>query len=199
MKRPGNLTKRMGAFLAAGLMMASLALPLSAQESQDEAPLAVKLKSEKKAVTMSVIATLVPWAVFLPLGLREGHDPGGLNSGETIALVAALAIPVGPSLGYFYAGSPGRGLAGIGIRLVGLAGIVGGAFGSDNADANDSLMTAFMIAGACVTAGSYIYDFAGLKKAVRRHNLKVQKLHVALAPVVLPKIKACGLQIQIGF
>jgi len=68
-------------------------------------------------MTLSLVATLVPWAVFLPLGLREGHDPGGLSSGEAIAFLPALAIPVGPSLGYFYAGSTRRGLLGIGIRL----------------------------------------------------------------------------------
>jgi len=191
--------KSMGALLAAGLTMASLALPLSAQESQAQSPPVVKLKSEKKAMTMSVIATLVPWAVFLSTGLREGHDPGGLSGGESIALVAALAIPVGPSLGYFYAGSTGRGLMGIGIRLVGLAGIVGGGFGRDNADANDSLMTAFMVAGTCATVGSYLYDFAGLKKAVRRHNLKAQGMRMAIAPVVSLKSKAYGLQVQLSF
>lgn len=193
--------RKMGALLAAGLIAATLALPLNAQESgqsRDGTPPPVKLKSEKKAMTMSIVATVVPWAVFLPLGLRESHEPG-LNGGETVALVAFLAIPLGPSLGYFYAGATGRGLLGMGLRLVGMAGIIGGSASLFNDDADESLMTGLVVAGACVLAGSYILDFAGLKKAVRRHNLKVQGLQVSLAPVVSPRSKTLGFQLRLGF
>jgi len=192
--------RRMGALLAAGLVVATLASPLRAQEgreSRDKARPPVKLKSEKEAMTLSIVATVVPWAVFLPLGLRESHEPG-LDPGEAAALVAFLAIPIGPSLGYFYAGSTGRGLLGIGLRLAGLAGLVGGGFGLD-ASGDEDLMTGFIVAGACALAGSYIWDFAGLKKAVRRHNLKVQRLQMAFAPVISPGKKAFGLQARLSF
>mgnify|MGYP001586736853 CR=1 FL=1 len=93
----------------------------------------------------------------------------------------------------------GRALLGLGVRLAGLAGMVGGSYGLDNFDSNATLMTAFIIAGAGVTLASTIIDLAGVKKAVRRHNLKVQSLQVALAPIVSPKTKCLGLQVQISF
>ena len=194
------MMRKMGALLAAELIVASLALPLGAQESGSSragTPMRVKLKSEKKAMTMSIAATVVPWAVFLPLGLRESHEPG-MNGGEAVALVAALAIPIGPSLGYFYAGATGRGLLGMGLRLVGIAGILGGGFGRD-ASGDEGLMTGFIVGGVCALAGSYIWDFAGLKRAVRRHNLKVQGLQVAMAPVVSTRTRALGMQVRLSF
>jgi uncharacterized membrane protein YidH (DUF202 family) len=190
--------RRMGALLAAGLIVASLALPIRAQESQesrDKAPPPVKLKSEKRAMTLSVVGTLVPLAVFASYFL--GDHP--TDTYANIASVGALVSPLGPSLGYFYAGSTGRGLLGIGIRLVGLAGIVGGGYGLDNGDANETLMTAFIIAGAGVTLASTVIDLAGVKKAVRRHNLKVQSLQVALAPIVVPRTRSFGLQARLSF
>jgi hypothetical protein len=192
------MMRRMGALFAAGLVVASLALPIRAQESQesrDKASPPVKLKSEKRAMTLSAVGTLVPWAVFASYFL--GDHP--TDTYANIASVGALVSPLGPSLGYFYAGATGRALLGLGIRLAGLAGMVGGSYGLDNVDSNATLMTAFIIAGAGVTLASTVIDLAGVKKAVRRHNLKVQKLQVYLAPLVSPRTKALGLQVRLSF
>jgi len=192
--------RRMGALLATGLIAGSLSLPLRAQESRENRekvpPPAVKLKSEKKAMTLSIVATLVPWAVFVPLGLRESHEPGG----EAASLIAALAIPVGPSLGYFYAGSPGRGLLGIGMRIGVIVGLV--ALGTSLHDAghdSPTMTSTLFFSGVIAVAGSYVIDIAGIRKAVRRHNLKAQRLQLAFAPLVSPRTRAFGLQARLSF
>jgi len=189
--------RRMGALLATGLIAGSLSLPLRAQESRENwekvPPPAVKLKSEKKAVTLSIVATLVPWAVFVPLGLRE-------SGGEAASLVAALAIPVGPSLGYFYAGSPGRGLLGMGMRIGVIVGLV--ALGTSLHDAghdSPTMTSTLFFSGVIAVAGSYVIDIAGIRKAVRRHNLKAQRLQLAFAPLVSPRTRAFGLQARLSF
>jgi hypothetical protein len=192
------MMRRMGALLAAGLIVASLALPIRAQESQesrDKAPPPVKLKSEKRAMTLSVVGTLVPLAVSASYLLTDGSSYAHAN----VAAVGLLVVPLGPSLGYFYTGATGRALLGFGVRLAGLAGMVGGSYGLDNGDANQDLMKAFIVAGAGVTLASTIIDLAGLKKAVWRHNLKVQNLQMAVAPLVSPRTKGYGLQVQINF
>jgi len=192
------MMRRMGALLAAGLIVGSLALPLRAQESQesrDKAPPPVKLKSEKRAMTLSAVGTLVPLAVSASYLLTDGSSYAHAN----VAAVGLLIAPLGPSLGYFYAGATGRALLGLGIRLAGLAGMIGGSYGLDNYDSNETLMEAFIIAGAGLTLASTVIDLAGVKKAVRRHNLKVQKLQVALAPLVSPRTKALGLQARLSF
>jgi hypothetical protein len=179
-------------------MLSLLASSSPAQEGQDQTSPSINLKSEKKAMTLSLVGTLASLAMFLPFGLREGHDPGGLNGGEAIALVGALALPVGPALGYFYTGATGRGFLGIGLRLLGIAGMVGGGFGL-NGSGEETLMKVFIVGGACVTVASTIYDFATLKKTVRRHNLKAKSMQMAVAPVVLPKSRTYGLQFQLSF
>lgn len=187
--------RRMGALLAAGLVAAALAPPLRAQErggSRGGTPPPVKLKSESKASALSAVGTIVPVAVFA-VGLFAGNGPAD------IATIGALAIPFGPSLGYFYADATGRAFIGIGIRLAGLAGIIGGSWGLDNGDANDTLMKAFIITGAGALVASTVIDLAGVKRAVRRHNLKAQGPRLALAPVVSPRTGTFGLQARLSF
>jgi len=146
-------------------------------------------------MTLSVVGTLVPLAVSASYLLTDGSSYAHAN----VAAVGLLIAPLGPSLGYFYAGATGRALLGLGIRLAGLAGMIGGSYGLDNYDSNETLMEAFIIAGAGLTLASTVIDLAGVKKAVRRHNLKVQKLQVALAPLVSPRTKALGLQARLSF
>jgi hypothetical protein len=176
-------------------LLGPLARPSRAQEDPAQPPPAVKLRSEKKAQTLSVVGTIIPWAVAGSYLLSGDPSDAQVNA----AALGLLATPFGPSLGYFYARATGRALLGIGIRLVGMAGIVGGGWGLENADANDTIMKAFIAGGIAVTAASTILDLAGVKKTVRRHNLKVQKLQMALSPVVSPRAKAWGLRVQIGF
>ncbi len=184
-----------GALLAAGLIVTSFALPLRADESRPSLSVSrppIKMKSEKKAMILSVVGTIVPLAVSASYLLA--HDPSSTQA--DMASISMLFAPLGPSLGYFYAGATGRALLGLGIRLAGLAGIIGGTMGLD-ASGDETLMKVFIAGGIGVAVASTIFDLAGLDKAVRRHNAKVQGLQMALAPVVSPK--ALGLQARLSF
>ena len=190
--------EKVGALIAAGLVVASLASPLRGQdsrESRDRLRPPVKMKSEKTALAWSVVGTLAPLAVSASYFVT--HDPSYLHA--DVAAIGMLVAPLGPSLGYFYAGATGRALLGLGIRLAGLAGMIGGSYGLDNYDSNETLMEAFIIAGAGLTLASTVIDLAGVKKAVRRHNLKAQSVQMAIAPVVSPRSKTVGFQVQFSF
>jgi len=190
------MMRRMGALLAAGLIVASLALPLRAQgsrenrKSQSQPPPAVKLKSEGTAMAYAVVGSIVPWVLFFCSPALQGAT----------AYLSALTLPIGPSLGYFYAGAPGRGLLGMGIRAGVIVGLV--ALGTSLHDAghdSPTLTSTLFFSGVIAVASSYAIDIAGIRKAVRRHNLKAHGLQMAVAPVVSPKSKTVGLQVQFSF
>jgi len=187
------MMRRMGALLAAGLIVASLAAPISAQEnreSRDQAPPAVKLKSEGTAMTLAVVGSLVPWAL-----LFSTFSTPGLEGAR--GYLTAIMIPIGPSLGYFYAGAAGRGLLSTGIRVGVICGLV--ALGTSLHDAGHDSTSTLVACGVIAVAGSYVIDIGGIRKAVRRHNLKAQRLQLALAPLVSPRTRAFGLQARLSF
>jgi len=197
MKRHATPVKLAGVLLGACLVIGPQASLSMAQESQDQAPPVVKLKSEKKATTLSLVGTLVPWALFLTFGLREGHGDEGAE--DVLALLGFFAIPVGPSLGHFYAGATGRGLAGMGIRLVGLAAAIACGFAVDYNDGNSSLAFGLAVAGLGVTVVSSILDITRAKRSVQKYNLRASGKQMAVTPVVSLKTRTVGLQVQISF
>ena len=101
--------KATGTFLAVCIAFCSLASPSLAQGSQKESSPSIELKSEKTAQTLILLGTLIPWGLFLQ-GLREDHTRE-TELWEILAIAGFFAVPIGPSLGYFYAGSTWRGLA----------------------------------------------------------------------------------------
>lgn len=189
--------KKMGALIAAGLIATTLILPLRAQESserRDEIRPAVKLKSEKAAMTIAVAGTLLPWAAYLGAALLDyPHDE--LQKG--LGLLSALTIPIGPSWGYFYAGLPKRALLGTGLRVGLIAGLV--IVGMRLHDAGHYETDAIFATGVAAVIGTYALDFAGLKKAVRKRNSRIQGASLNVAPVLAPKSKTVGLSLQLGW
>jgi hypothetical protein len=110
---------------------------------------------------------------------------------------------IGPSLGYFYGGHPGHGLAGIGIRLAG-EGIMAGAFaiswnGGNGADEGAVWVVAMFCSGAGILAGDAIYDLAHVKTSVRNHNLAKHKASLSLGPTYFAYSKAPGLALNVTF
>jgi hypothetical protein len=196
MKSHQTLNRSTGILLAACFVFVFLTSPAISQESQDKTTAQNKMKSEKKAMTLSLVGTLASLAIFLPKGFSEGH--GDVSAGQALALVGFFAIPVGPSLGYFYAGATGRGLAGAGIRLLGLAALAGGVSVNWN-DGSETLAYGLAIGGVAVTIGSTILDLSRLKKVVQRRNARAGGKSLVIAPIVSPKSKTLGLQIQLAF
>jgi len=141
-----------------------------------------QIKSESTALNYSLLLTLVPTA--------------------TLFLVVPGLI-VGPSTGYFYAGMPGRAWTGIGLRTVGIGGMVSSfaIYGMNCGPGQDAynLAWAVFITGAAITAGSAIYDISTVKAAVRRKN---EALSSALGRIMLAYFadsKAFGLRMQFSF
>lgn len=189
MKGQGIWRKAAGALLVPCLMLGSLALPSMAQESQQQPPTEIKWKSEKRALGLSLTFTLASY-VLAAASLKCA--PLGF-----FGLAAGL---VGPSLGYFYAGLTGRGLAGVGIRLAGIAVplFLADALGW-SWDDNSAGVAVVLVAGGCAVLASTIWDLAGVKQAVRKRNDRIQKVSLSVAPVLAPKSKTVGLSLRLGF
>ena len=191
-----NKMKATGKFLAVCIAFWSLASPSLARESQQESSPSIKLKSEKTAMTLTLLGTLIPWGLFLQ-GMGEDHSPDA-EFREILAIGGFFAIPIGPSLGYFYAGSTWRGLAGVGIRVVGLAGFIGAVAISWTGSEHSAAGGLALISSGLVLASS-VFDIVQVKNAVRRHNLSIQGKGLAIVPVFFPRSKTAGLQIQFSF
>ncbi len=197
MKRQAPSRNLIGAALAVGLILGAVAPPAAAQEGLAQPDLGFKPKSGTTATAISFIGTVVPWALLLSLS-----DEGTRDHSLTWVLYLSLAaIPVGPSLGHFYAGSTKRAWGGIGLRAVSMAAFtlgVGMAFDEEH-DANYPLTLGLIIGGATVLIGSTVADIVDAHKSASRHNLRGRGLSVTVAPVLSPKTKAVGLQANISF
>jgi hypothetical protein len=187
------MMRKMGALLAAGLISITLVLPLRAQESperRDETRPAVKLKSEKTALLLSLFGTLGSYGL---IAIAASADEA-----SALGYLGLTGSFVGPSLGYFYGGLAGRGLSGAMARLAGMGGVVGG-FAMLWEDENERLGIALMIVGGSTVIVSTVSDIIGVRRAVRKRNNRVQGLSLNVAPVIVPKSKTVGLTLQLGF
>jgi hypothetical protein len=188
-----EMMRRMGALLAAGLISITLVLPLRAQESpesRDGTRPAVKLKSEKTALLLSLFGTLGSYGL---IAIAASADEA-----SALGYLGLTGSFVGPSLGYFYGGLAGRGLSGAMARLAGMGGVVGG-FAMLWEDENERLGIALMIVGGSTVIVSTVSDIIGVRRAVRKRNNRVQGLSLNVAPVIVPKSKTVGLTLQLGF
>lgn len=139
-------------------------------------------KSENHAYNLSF------WSTFIP---------------TATVILSPVGLWFGPSLGYFYGGAPGRGWLGVGIRTVGLGGMISSfaicGWDCGPGDSNYGLAWLVFGAGGVIVVADAIYDIATVKKAVRKHNRSLQKTGWMIAPVYFAKHKAGGLELQLRF
>ena len=178
---------------AVALWQFALPLPGRAGEPGDS------LKSGSSALIRSFLGTVGPVGIGLAMSAGDEEDGATLAS----ALLMSGGVLVGPSLGHFYAERPGRALVGIGIRVLGGAGMIGGfaiAWESDWWNESDSTAgEALFLAGAAVTAASAIVDIATAPQSARRHNEKIGRARVSLAPAAVGHARAPGLRLDVTF
>ena len=165
--------------------------------------------SESKATALSALGTVIPTGLGLILASAQsgGGDQYGYHDGESQAAPALLifsGIYVGPSLGYFYAGRPGRAFAGIGFRTAIGFGALIGAFATCgwNCGEGDGAYNAawgIMIIGGALVAGSAIHDISKVDNAVRAQNLKYAGPKLSVLPDYSPGQKAFGLRAKLTF
>jgi hypothetical protein len=145
------------------------------------------------AFLLSFLGTVAPVVVVTPKLLGEGDE-----GGEAEALVFLGALVLGPSLGHFYAGRPGRAAAGIGIRTLSLAGLVGAAAASwDNPDDSTGELLGYFSLG--VGAVSLLYDIFTAPRSATLYNEKRQEPRVRLSPVLGSDSSAPGLCMNVTF
>lgn len=158
------------AWLAIGLVLAAAPDPLPAQ---NELP---GLKSETTALGLSILGTVVPFGFTL---LTASEETTSIVPG----LISLGGLLVGPSLGHFYAGRPGRALVGIGIRTAALVGLAAGFGASWNGNSGGDEL---MLASAAVGVGVMVWDILGVRGSVRRHNAKLNPARpaVVLTPAI---------------
>lgn len=92
-------------------------------------------------------------------------------------LVGGGLALVGPSVGHFYAGEVGRGLATIGIRALGGGVMLLGVGNPKGEGTNDGLLAA----GAVIVGAATLYDLWDAPRAARRASRRVVVAPVALA------------------
>ena len=120
-------------------------------------------KSSSSAFLWSLGGTLVPWAVIVAVSSDSSPAP---------ALLATGGIVVGPSLGHFYAGRPGRAWKGVGIRLGALAVITAGIASCfrDLFEADCGGGASLALVGSGLFIASSVYDIATAPASARRFN-----------------------------
>ncbi len=161
----------------------------------------LELKSPGKAARLSLLWTLVPLVGGVRLSDTER------SGGEIAGAVAAAAVLVGPSVGYFYGGCGGRGTVGIAIR-VGLTGVglVAAAqaewpslWGSD--EEGNAAAGITVLAFSAVVADMAL-DLARVSATVRRANDR--RLRERSGPTLTPTVRvlagsgapACGFTVR---
>ena len=156
------------------------------------------------AQRLSARRTAIPFACGMG---AFAVDIGFIHSGY-IALggytVAALGIVTGPYAGYGYGGIPGRGAAGVGVRLalVVAAPVAVALYESNNwSDDDEAAAIALgLLAGTGLAALSGVWDIVTVPDNVERNNARLlQQARVRVEPAVTPFAHAPGIAVRVGF
>jgi hypothetical protein len=181
-----EVTMKGKTLVALTLLSAFLLLTVTAQ-AQDRGSdgLTYQPKSETTALMLSLSGTVIP----VGLAVAEVFEPRWVITG----------IFVGPSLGYFYGGEPGRGLKGIAIRggVATASVLVGAELGLDIWGDGGGWWV--VLAGTAFVVGDAIYDVARVRSTVRKHNEKLQARSLGIVPTYPPDSDAPGLALQLTF
>jgi len=152
-------------------------------------------KSKSKALSYSLVGTLAPMVVSVPL-LKDGVNAG--------FAVGAFGLLFGPGLGHLYAENPNRFISGLFIR--GLAGGVAifsvskfgiNIWGNDSQDTFGPIM-GFLVGGVTVVASS-IHDISTTGESVDRYNKQHGFSQVTLQPCYWANHQAIGFSLGYTF
>lgn len=147
-------------------------------------------KSKSKALSYSLVGTLAPVAVSIPL-LKDGGSAG-------IAL-GSFGLLLGPGLGHLYAENSGRFVSGMFIR--GAVGVIA-IYSMSEIDILDDDITGLVfgfLLGGSVVAVSTIYDIATTGKSVDRYNKQHSFGSLSLQPRYWPNHQAVGFSLAYRF
>lgn len=153
-------------------------------------------KSLAMALQWSLYGTLVPVAAGGGLLIAKPNDP------EAFGLAAVVGgLVIGPALGHFYAGRPGRAIAGVGLRTalgVGAAAVVISHSLCDAAVCRLSGTDAtILVLGAVGLLASAAFDIARAPASARHYNATHGEISVI--PWLSPQQGTIGLVVRASF
>ena len=189
------------------------------KDSVNATLIAGQYKSETKAMYLSLAGTILPVASGIIVSKTQHprhvviRDSQGVIISEydkdpnlTVSNIMILSgITIGPSLGYFYGRCPGRGAAGIGIRLgigaltaLGTSAIIGGH--EDPTTISDFVLVLAIVGiGGSMVVGDAIADMVSVKHTVSEANQKRLQSSISLAPGCVGQAKAPGMELTLRF
>jgi hypothetical protein len=169
-----------------------LAFPTCALRAQDVSP--------STALRWSLLGTVVPIGGGLALMAATGGMDQNAGAGYVGVVSFLGGIVVGPSLGYFSMGRPGRAWTGIGLRALGFGAALGAAAASWDCTGSECDGAAVgALLGSAVTLGSLIYDVATVQGAARRQQESRRGTSVNVAPTYSTSRHAAGMAVRVTF
>jgi len=172
-------------------------------QNSEESQTKPGLKSETKAFNLSFFGTLIPVGLGVGLGaVSLATDKS--ERGVAFLSVASAGIVIGPSLGYFYAGKSGRGLATAGLRFLLIPGVFLASFATcgwdcGEGDSGYDAAWVILIVGEALVVVSAVYDIATVKKAVRKKNQAWGDKNWMIAPKYFAESQTAGVELQFRF
>jgi hypothetical protein len=169
----------------AGSPLAADSTVVSSGSEEEATP---EIKSGKTALLWSLLGTGVPAAV-------GAFDVYRANSSDSVVpgilLVGGLLI--GPSLGHFYAGRPGRAWKGIGIRAVAGLGLTVAVAETLGESTEQHLE---VLGGVCAVLGGVViaWDIVAAPHSAHFHNDEVRRARTNIG--IAPSVGAAGLGLR---
>lgn len=148
------------------------------------------MKSGTTAFLCSFLATTVP-AVAAGLEVWEGSSDSKLPG----AIFVGAAV-LGPSTGHFYAGRPGRALAGIGLRVLTGAGVAA-AILSEDSESGDNSLEGLGIVSAVLGGAVVVWDIVDAPHSAHVHNERLRQGRVGLGLIPSPDGPGLGLRVDL--
>jgi hypothetical protein len=127
----------------------------------------------------------------MPIGAALAMSSDDVDDQAAAELTLLGALLVGPSLGHFYAGRPGRALLGVGLRTLALAGVTAGVAATWNGDSDAG--AAAGIAGVALGGAVVLW---GIVRAP--HSAKVRNEQRRRSAAVSPTLSPDGSGIRVG-
>jgi hypothetical protein len=185
--------------LFVAVLEATAQVPGGESDADAEPAVAVKQRSEGKALRLSLFSTVAPIATGVILIAAGSSSSSALQATGGIMMLAGGLL--GPSVGHFYAANAGQAMLGIGMRSLAFGVGTVAAYAIILSDDGTGFILAYVafIGGAAVTVAWAIYDIVDAPKSAERYNEKSRSARIRLTPIYFAAESAPGIAVQLEF
>jgi TM2 domain-containing membrane protein YozV len=120
----------------------------------------------------------------MPIGAALSMTSNDSDDHAAAGLTLLGSLLLGPSLGHFYAGRPGRALIGIGLRTLALAGVTAGVAATWNGDSDAGAAAGY--AGVALGGAVVLWDIVRAPHSAKVRN-EQRRRSAAVTPVLSPE------------